>query len=243
MRRTVRKGERGYNLIETIIAMGFMGTILVSAVTLFFMGRGNVYAGKQLTLANTIANSVLEDLSALTLAQTEQTLNFAVAGATPTALITNTVNGKDYPSSILRSTNALSADNAPNYLDRWKGMLAGASTVWLGTTYFAQNVTIVPPTANGFHYRATTAGTSAATAPTFPTTEGATVTDGTVTWTAIRPTTNSLGNSSVDVVLTPDLATRLLKIRVIVSYQNELKGSLGSQRREVVVETVKLRPI
>ena len=48
------------------------------------------------------------------------------------------------------------------------------------TTAYALNAYIVPATANGFYYKVTTAGTSAAAIPTFPTTIGATVTDGTV---------------------------------------------------------------
>ncbi|PLX46180.1 MAG: hypothetical protein C0609_01210 [Deltaproteobacteria bacterium] len=42
---------------------------------------------------------------------------------------------------------------------------------------------VQPSTANGYVYKCTTAGTSAGSAPTFPTILGATVTDGTVVWT------------------------------------------------------------
>ena len=56
------------------------------------------------------------------------------------------------------------------------------------TTAYALNAAVVPATANGFYYRATTAGTSGGTVPTFPTTIGATVTDGTVVWTCAGKT-------------------------------------------------------
>ena len=57
------------------------------------------------------------------------------------------------------------------------------------TTAYALNAYVTPATANGFYYKATAAGTSAGTIPTFPTTIGATVTDGTVTWTCAGRTT------------------------------------------------------
>lgn len=45
---------------------------------------------------------------------------------------------------------------------------------------------VKPATDNGFHFKCTVAGTSGASEPTWPTTEGDTVTDGTVTWEAIK---------------------------------------------------------
>lgn len=56
------------------------------------------------------------------------------------------------------------------------------------TTAYALNAYVVPATANGFYYKATTAGTSAGTIPTYPTTVGGTVVDGTVTWTCAGKT-------------------------------------------------------
>lgn len=44
---------------------------------------------------------------------------------------------------------------------------------------------IVPTTDNGYYYQCTTGGTSGTTQPTWPTTIGATVNDGTVTWTCV----------------------------------------------------------
>lgn len=54
---------------------------------------------------------------------------------------------------------------------------------WAANTAYGLNDRKKPTVANGYHYVATAAGTShATTEPTWPTTEGATVTDGTVTW-------------------------------------------------------------
>src|SRR5262249_25880603 len=58
---------------------------------------------------------------------------------------------------------------------------------WLANTAYALGEVVTPSSGgtvgNGHTYRCTTAGTSGATQPSFPTSEGATVTDGTVVWT------------------------------------------------------------
>jgi len=58
-------------------------------------------------------------------------------------------------------------------------------TTWRPSTAYNAGA-LVKPTAgsNSFFYECTTAGTSGSTEPTWPTTDGATVTDGTVVWTA-----------------------------------------------------------
>jgi hypothetical protein len=54
-----------------------------------------------------------------------------------------------------------------------------------------------PPTPNGFWYRCSTAGTTAATAPTYGTTLGGTTTDGTSVWTAFKaPDIQTLGTTN-----------------------------------------------
>jgi len=58
------------------------------------------------------------------------------------------------------------------------------ASAWAGTTAYALGVFVEPTTPNGFVYKATAAGTSDGSEPTWPTTEGDTVVDGTVTWTA-----------------------------------------------------------
>lgn len=54
---------------------------------------------------------------------------------------------------------------------------------WQPTTVYALGAFARPTSANGFNYEATTGGTSAGSEPTWPTTVGGTVVDGTVTWT------------------------------------------------------------
>ena len=56
--------------------------------------------------------------------------------------------------------------------------------VWTPLTTYAVGQIIIP-VSNGYQYTCTTGGISAASIPTFPTTSGATVTDGSVVWTRI----------------------------------------------------------
>lgn len=58
-----------------------------------------------------------------------------------------------------------------------------AATLWQANHDYAVNDVIYPSaTKTGYYYRCTTAGKSAATSPTFPTTLGATYNDGNVVW-------------------------------------------------------------
>lgn len=59
---------------------------------------------------------------------------------------------------------------------------SAATTVWAAGTAYLLNDVRRPTINNGFVYVVTTAGTSGVTEPTWPTTAGSTVTDGTVVW-------------------------------------------------------------
>lgn len=56
------------------------------------------------------------------------------------------------------------------------------TTAWASATAKAAGDIVRPTTTSGWHYRCTTAGTTGSTEPDWPTAEGLTVTDGTVTW-------------------------------------------------------------
>lgn len=60
---------------------------------------------------------------------------------------------------------------------------AAAAVTWAGEQARSTGYLAVPTVENGRYYEVTTGGTTAATEPTWPTTVGATVVDGTVTWT------------------------------------------------------------
>lgn len=59
--------------------------------------------------------------------------------------------------------------------------------LWAAATVYTSGVYRVPTVANGYAYQATAAGTSGGAEPTWPTTVGATVTDGGVTWQNVGP--------------------------------------------------------
>jgi prepilin-type N-terminal cleavage/methylation domain-containing protein len=118
MRDHVRRAERGYNLVEVLIAMALLGTVMLTIMTLFFFGRANVYSGKQMTLATSVATHANEDLSPLTMRE----LDDAFKVLSTTTMGNNTVAGVTYPNSILRTSDDLTND-ANGYLARWIALL------------------------------------------------------------------------------------------------------------------------
>src|SRR5258708_28158575 len=61
-----RRENRGYSLIEVLVAIAITSVVLLTVVTLFYVGKRNVYGGKQRTYALPLPNPGLEDLSAMT---------------------------------------------------------------------------------------------------------------------------------------------------------------------------------
>jgi prepilin-type N-terminal cleavage/methylation domain-containing protein len=123
---TSRRLERGYNLVEVLIAMALLGTVLMSILTLFVFGRRNVYSGKQLTKATSVTTQVLEDLQPLSL-DTLYT-NFSIP-ANQALTASTTIAGQTYTNVIIRSTADLSKDLAtgPKYLTRWKALIPASA--------------------------------------------------------------------------------------------------------------------
>jgi prepilin-type N-terminal cleavage/methylation domain-containing protein len=76
-------------------------------------------------------------------------------------------------------------------------------TIWQASASYSINAIVIPTTKNWHFYRCTTAGTSGASEPTWPTAAGGTVTDGGITWTEDTPpewaqlTIYSIGNFAV----------------------------------------------
>lgn len=56
------------------------------------------------------------------------------------------------------------------------------ASAWVGSTAYSVDNTVKPTVENGYIYRATVAGTSGSSEPSWPTTIGNTVVDGGVTW-------------------------------------------------------------
>lgn len=120
----LRSSQRGFNLIEVMIAIALMGTVLVSIVGLFTLGRNRVNSGKQMTAAVAIGTNVLEDISAMTLPTFNQAFNI-----TPATTLGNVViDGVTYPLSISRTTAAIVENDPPGFLRQWSADLRNNPT-------------------------------------------------------------------------------------------------------------------
>ena len=117
--------QRGFNLVEVLVAMAITAVVIISVATLFVMGRRNVYAGKQVTAAVAVATRITEDLSHMTHGEVYDKFGLApasgggYAGSTMTA--STTVEGTTYTNCILR-TNTDAADankDKAALLDAW----------------------------------------------------------------------------------------------------------------------------
>lgn len=134
MKRTLRaRGQRGFNLPEVLIAMAVLGTVILSIITLFYLGRANVYSGKQMTRAASVTVHANEDLNPLGATDLMNAFNITSTTAMSTS---PAIAGATYANSIVRSTSACTstvvsgvttwtcgANDVGGYLARWKTLL------------------------------------------------------------------------------------------------------------------------
>lgn len=87
-------------------------------------------------------------------------------------------------SHVLSFNFTKASANTWNYSISIAGADVGIATpgAWVGASAVAANDVVIPNPPNGHMYRCTTAGTTGASVPAFPTASGATVTDGTAVW-------------------------------------------------------------
>lgn len=118
-----RRNQAGFNLIEVLVAVAITGVVILSIMTLFFMGRRNVYSGKQTSKANAVATRVLEDLALMSAADVLSNFNID----DDTALVDRTILGTSFPDSVLRDTSGTvdSTTDPSGYLSRWRDLLPG----------------------------------------------------------------------------------------------------------------------
>lgn len=135
-----KRNQSGYSLIEVLIAIAITSVVLLTVVTLFYMGRRNVYSGKQMTYAVSVGTRILEDLSAM--AMTDLESNFNIDDNTPVA--TETVSGLaggpsagsgflTFNNSAKRDTTTCTGSGSPvvytctndtgGYLAQWRALI------------------------------------------------------------------------------------------------------------------------
>jgi len=137
-----RTSQRGYNLMEVMIAIALLGVVMISIMALFVAGRKNVYSGKQMTNAVAIGTRVLEDLAPLNKRDIYNGL-FAIADGdagygstvklgTPPVTYTNcrirstdsTVGAPTATDVATQSTGT----NPPDLLTKWKNQMGTSLT-------------------------------------------------------------------------------------------------------------------
>ena len=135
-----KRSERGYSLIELLVAIAILGVVLLSILSLFLWGRRNVYSGKQLTTAISVGTRVMEDLAPLTKEDIYEGV-FAISDTAGGSNITFGTPSRTYANAQIRSTQAWTGytdiqkqnDAGPKFLTgAWKEQLQ--ETLSDGTT-------------------------------------------------------------------------------------------------------------
>src|SRR5258708_2929547 len=103
-----RRRSNGYSLIEVLVAIAITSVVLLTVTTLFYLGKRNVYSGKERTYAVAIGTRVLEDLSAMTMKSI--CANFNINNST--TLGTITLNGLPPGSPGTNSYGRMVIDNS-----------------------------------------------------------------------------------------------------------------------------------
>lgn len=133
----IRGRQTGYNLVEVMLAMAMLGVVTISVFTLFFMGRRNVYSGKQTSQAIAIATEAIEDLQPMNRAMLYNgAFNLAATSVGTSFTIPAAQSGGQayaYTGSAIRSTKPtfiasppadISTENTPPALiTKWTGLL------------------------------------------------------------------------------------------------------------------------
>lgn len=133
------KSERGYNLIEVLIAMAILGTVIISIFGLFLAGQRNIYSGKQMTQAVSLANRIEEDISQFS--KDSLYAAFGVDVGTTTLGTVDLQPGEnlpkdDYTNAIARSTDSFTTAQDPSgFLQRWADAFDADSKLAFGRAH------------------------------------------------------------------------------------------------------------
>lgn len=164
-------GSAGHIFLGNCSAMNFAVTEDTKELKDFTQPGGGTY-NEVKRVSAVEASGTMHDLNAANLARHL----YGAASAITTGAISNEAITV-YPDAFTPLAYLPATSPAPVVT------LGDGAAARANTTAYALGAYVVPASANGFYYKATAAGTSAGTVPTYPTTVGGTVTDGTVTWT------------------------------------------------------------
>ncbi len=137
----MHRREAGYNLVETLIAMALLGTVLIGIVTLFVFGRSNVYSGKQMSAAVSVATRVMEDVSILTLTDVVAFFNLAgLTGANYTGA-NQKIGNENYTNTIFVTVAGTKVAGTPS-----GGLVTGGTTIThaTGLSYLSNWAALMP---------------------------------------------------------------------------------------------------
>lgn len=136
-----RRSSSGYSLIEVLVAIAITSVVLLTIVTLFYVGRRNVYSGKQRTYAVSVGTRVLENLQPMVQSDVRSAFviddNSALTSVTISGVPPGTpgaVNGVlTFDNSLKRDTTNISSSTeytpagGTGYLTQWKALVGNAN--------------------------------------------------------------------------------------------------------------------
>jgi prepilin-type N-terminal cleavage/methylation domain-containing protein len=185
MKSLSRNSQPGFTLLEIIITLilaSILGTMMYSYFGSAFIGSSTPIArlNKAFHLHEAMEN-ITADYNNHTPWQA------SMSYSNDDIVIPTTKNGLRYRCTIAGT----SAVSEPTWPTTAGGTVTDGGVIWTedtppdwdGLTAYSIGDFIIPTTNNGHRYRCTTAGTSAVSEPTWPTTKAGTVVDGTVIWT------------------------------------------------------------
>jgi len=208
MKSLLKNSQPGFTLLEIIISL-IIASILGALVYTYF-GSAFTESGTPIARLNSVfeLHKAMENITA---DYNNHTLWQASTSYSIDALvIPTTKNGHFY-----RCTKAGKSKNTEPTWPTTPGGIVNDAGVrwtedtppdWAGLTVYSIGDFVISTSKNGHRYRCTTAGTSAASEPTWPTTKAATVIDGTVTWTengklpVLKDNINALNYGSYTVI-------------------------------------------
>lgn len=128
---------------------------------------------------------------------TTDTIKMALMGSGYTPALSTDHHWSDISANETTGTGYTAGGNTMASLTATETAANSWALTWTASHAYVFGDVVKPGTANGFLYMCVVAGTSAASGPVFPTTYGATVTDGGVTWACMGRNITVFSSASV----------------------------------------------